>query len=701
MFESFYNLRTDPFLMSPDHRFAFAHDNYGDARRHLQYGIMRGEGIVVITGESGTGKSTLVEDLLSSYNSKHLIIGRVLSTQLDPVELLRMVADAFGLRPKSTDKASVLIAIQQFIEDSFAQNSGVLLIVDEAQDLTSQGLEALRQLTNIAGPDDLRFQLFLLGQPPLRELVRRPGMEQLRQRIIAYCRLKPLSLQDTREYINHRLTTAGWRGDPAISGEAIALIQRFSRGIPRRINLICSRLMLLGFADKKHQLEADDVREVMSQLTPEMVERNILDDSEAERLADLTGVRRVSGDPEIHNIVNLLDLNHRSGNATESVSERPAVEPLCAVEVEQTEPAAKQSQPMKRPPQPEQPESLDEPLVAEIRTEPARGGLRLLLLMVLAISLAAALVFQGPERIISDISDNRMIAQLRAGVADLLGDGKSTAEAILFEEPFAEDAVPSPLIEPEQAAPRDFTDFQVPDAAVAEADDKPAEAETVIAQSMLDQGDGPLDAEQQLVAVDTGVEPEPETGLQLKEAPAPAVPTPEPVADEPLEVAEPPFSTEQPEGVVASVEPQAALDGEPDSALVDIGGRPAVGYLMQDALRAYSDLVERQESGELRVVPMGIHLDGSTDFQNFSNSVDGLAFVLRNYSGVRLEVIQRKHVSGALEPAASNDFLVEMMVAKLVEKGGVKEDKIARQTSPLVPDGTFKPIIELRVIPDI
>ncbi|HHB12185.1 MAG TPA: DUF2075 domain-containing protein [Chromatiales bacterium] len=273
MYESFYKLTADPFVISPDHRFSFPHKSYVKARAHLEYGLLRGEGLVIVTGVPGTGKSTVINDLLEEYADQHdIYVARLLTTHLELEALLRMVAYTFGIQAEGMDRATVLHNIHQFLLRQFQAGKHVLLIIDEAQHLSEQALEELRLLTNIQLDPDHRFQIFLLGQPQLRNLIRGPAMEQLRQRIVASCHFDPLEETETAEYVIHRLEVAGWSGDPQITDEALSLLHRYSGGIPRKINLLCSRLLLAGAVDEKHLLTADDVEEVVAELPAEMFE---------------------------------------------------------------------------------------------------------------------------------------------------------------------------------------------------------------------------------------------------------------------------------------------------------------------------------------------------------------------------------------------------------------------------------------------
>lgn len=273
MYEEFYHLDSDPFKMSPDHRFAFSHDSYSKARNYLEYGLVRGEGLVVITGLPGMGKSTVIEDLLSEHGGPDLEVARLQTTQLEVRELLRLVAYALGISAHNTDKATLLIRLADYLNKQYDAGRRVLLIIDEAQNLSQQALEELRLLTNIQREDGLHFQIFLLGQPQLQGLIRAPGMEQLRQRIVASCHFEPLGATDTQGYIEHRLKVAGWKGDPEITPDAIRFLQKYSGGIPRKINMLTSRLLVHGAVDRKHTLSAQEVRDVIAELPPEMLEQ--------------------------------------------------------------------------------------------------------------------------------------------------------------------------------------------------------------------------------------------------------------------------------------------------------------------------------------------------------------------------------------------------------------------------------------------
>ena len=270
MYEVFYKLSADPFRMSPDYRFAYPHQSYQKARDYLEYGLLKGEGLVIVTGIPGTGKSTVINDLLAQYGDQDIVVTKIVTTQVEVDDLLRLMAYSFGIDAENRDKATLLRRIEEFLNLQYEAGRRVLLIIDEAQNLSGRALEELRLLTNIQQEDEFHLQMFLLGQPPLKELIRRPGMEQLRQRLIAACHFEPLDVEETQAYVEYRMAVADWTGDPEFSDSAFELIQHHSGGIPRRINLICGRLLLHGRVNEKHFLDEEDVLEVIEELPPEM-----------------------------------------------------------------------------------------------------------------------------------------------------------------------------------------------------------------------------------------------------------------------------------------------------------------------------------------------------------------------------------------------------------------------------------------------
>ena len=279
MYEKFFNLSADPFRLSPDPRFSYKHPRYARARAYMAYAFRRAEGFVMVTGQPGTGKTTLIGDMVEYLAGKNVALANLVSTQLAADDMLRMVGYAFDPQARNTDKASIIQALQERFLAWHQSGRRALLIVDEAQDLRPEAMEELRLLTNMQIDGKPLLQIFLLGQPKLRDLIHESAMEPVHQRIIAATHLEALPEDETRAYVEHRLKVAGWKGYPAISGPVFRIIHRFSEGVPRRINLFCSRLLLRACVEQEHRIGVADARVVAVELQQEQLStRNILGD---------------------------------------------------------------------------------------------------------------------------------------------------------------------------------------------------------------------------------------------------------------------------------------------------------------------------------------------------------------------------------------------------------------------------------------
>lgn len=270
MYESYYKFSAKPFQLKPDPDFFFASKGHRRAMSYLEYGLSQGEGFIVITGEVGAGKTTLMRYLFRKLEHQNVLASQIVNTHIDADDTLKMVASAYGLAHEGS-KADLLIRIEQFLRKCEHQGKRALLVVDEAQNLTSHTIEELRMLSNFQTSEKSLLQIFLLGQPEFRETLQREDMLQLRQRVIATYHLGPLDVMETREYIEHRLHMVGWNCDPVLSADAYYEIYKFTGGIPRRINSFCDRLFVLGFLEERHIFRNDDVIEVVNDIHQEFI----------------------------------------------------------------------------------------------------------------------------------------------------------------------------------------------------------------------------------------------------------------------------------------------------------------------------------------------------------------------------------------------------------------------------------------------
>ena len=269
MYEAFYGFAAKPFQLNPDPEFYFASSQHRRAMAFVEYGLHQGEGFIVITGEVGAGKTTVVRSLLSRLDAEKVVAANLVSTQLDAEDTLRMVAAAFGLNTRETSKADLLLSLEAMLAAHASQGRRCLLIVDEAQNLTQRAVEELRMLSNFQLGTHALLQTFLVGQPEFRAILQSPQMHQLRQRVIAACHIGPLTAEETRRYIEHRLAHVGAKDGPRFLPDAFPAIHAASAGIPRRINLVCDRLLLSGFITERRVFSLDSVREVAGEIVAE------------------------------------------------------------------------------------------------------------------------------------------------------------------------------------------------------------------------------------------------------------------------------------------------------------------------------------------------------------------------------------------------------------------------------------------------
>ena len=270
MYETFYGFTTPPFLLPPDERFFFGSEGHNRAIAHLGFGLEQGEGFVVITGEVGAGKTTLVEHMWSRLDHQAYAITRIVTTQLSGDDLFRLAMAGFGVDISGGDKAAIILRFMDVLRDYHAAGRRCVLIVDEAQNLSKSALEELRMLSNFGGSGVASVQTILLGQPEFRRMLASQELDQLRQRVIASFHLSPLGASECQAYMLHRLTTAGWSGHPAIEPQAFDAVYKATGGVPRRINRLFSRVLLLGSLEEAQTITAAMVEQTADELARDL-----------------------------------------------------------------------------------------------------------------------------------------------------------------------------------------------------------------------------------------------------------------------------------------------------------------------------------------------------------------------------------------------------------------------------------------------
>ncbi len=296
MYDDFYKLTGKPFQLTPDHKFFFNSKGHNRAMAYLRYGLEQGEGFIVITGGIGTGKTTLVRNLFDELSSMNVMAAQLVTTQVDPDDMLRMVCASFGLAHEGLNKATLLHNLEAIARARHTEGKQMLLVVDEAQNLPPRSVEELRMLSNFQVNNKALVQTFLLGQEEFKRTLQSPGMEQVRQRIIASYHLDPLSLEETEKYIMHRLQLVGWKDDPGFGDGVFKMIYEFTGGVPRRINAMCDRLMLFGCLEELHLLEKDAVLSVMHELEQEVsFDPPVDDQQQSPQLASVSPIHTAGG----------------------------------------------------------------------------------------------------------------------------------------------------------------------------------------------------------------------------------------------------------------------------------------------------------------------------------------------------------------------------------------------------------------------
>jgi putative secretion ATPase (PEP-CTERM system associated) len=265
MYEKFFELEKKPFELVPNPEFLFLSKSHKKAIVYLDYGIKEHAGFIIVTGEVGSGKTTIVRNLLKNLDDT-VTLSKIFNTKVTSEQLIAMVNDDFGLDAAHKDKITLLRELTDFLIDQHAGGRWPTLIIDEAQNLTGELLEEVRMLSNLETDTSKLLQIILVGQPELRKTLAQPELRQLRQRISVSCHIMPLSRQETEDYIFHRLEVAGNRDAVTFDEGSVDIIYSFSRGIPRLVNIICDFLMLSAYAEETKRMTKELVQEVIGEI---------------------------------------------------------------------------------------------------------------------------------------------------------------------------------------------------------------------------------------------------------------------------------------------------------------------------------------------------------------------------------------------------------------------------------------------------
>jgi type II secretory pathway predicted ATPase ExeA len=261
MYKSYFGLRSNPFAASPDPRFLFLRPQIREALACLQYGIAARKGFVVMTGEVGTGKTTLLKVVLDTFAKGRISTAFVFNPLLDVLDFFEFVLTDFGIPPVSRTKSAMLLQLNHWLIERYRAHRLCAIVIDDAQNLSWELLEEIRLLTNLETSSEKLVQIVLSGQPELEDKLYHPSLRQLRQRVSLWCRTQPLSEEETQAYIMDRLRIAG-ATRPVLASEAVELVYSYSKGIPRLINLICEQALICAYAEQINPVPGQIVESV-------------------------------------------------------------------------------------------------------------------------------------------------------------------------------------------------------------------------------------------------------------------------------------------------------------------------------------------------------------------------------------------------------------------------------------------------------
>ena len=293
MYTKFYELQKKPFSLSPDPDYLFMSSKHEKVYIHLRYAIFENKNFVVITGEIGSGKTILINFLLRQIKEPFKI-AYIRNTLVSPVQFLKFICQEFKISVEGLDKPKILDALREFLLKEYSANRRVILIIDEAQNLSFQTLEEIRLISNIETEKEPLWQIILVGQPELRKKLQHPSLKQFAQRVTVYCHLEPLGKEETFEYIRHRLRIAGARNLDIFTKDAMEAIYQHSKGIPRLINILCDTALVYGFADGLLSIDKNVIENVVEDRKKE----GLFFEEEKKEKTSLVEKNRLSSIPE-------------------------------------------------------------------------------------------------------------------------------------------------------------------------------------------------------------------------------------------------------------------------------------------------------------------------------------------------------------------------------------------------------------------
>ena len=269
MYEAHFKLTGKPFQLNPDPRFFYRSQGHKRALAYMRYGLQQEQGFIVVTGDVGTGKTMLVNNLFREIENQRVVAAKIVSTNVKDLDLLRLIAAEFDIPFEKASKANLLRQLEGYFKACRVDGKRVLLVMDEAQNLPRSALEELRMLSNFDHDGTPLVQSFLLGQREFRGILRAPGLEQLRQRVIAAYHLKPLSAAEIKLYVEHRMRKVGWNNDPIIDDAVYQCIYEVTGGVPRRINTLFDRTLLSCYLDDGHYITRQTLDAVCEEIAGE------------------------------------------------------------------------------------------------------------------------------------------------------------------------------------------------------------------------------------------------------------------------------------------------------------------------------------------------------------------------------------------------------------------------------------------------